>query len=282
MTTMGALSASAVSGPEMRGDAEAGWYLYGITRCGVTSSVLTEAGPIELLELAGVAAVVRRVHLADFGEAVLQKRLADEAELESMVRSHNGVIEAIHARQAILPARFGMVYPHVADIVAALQSTSDVLLRELDRLTGCDEWAVHLYADRAIIRQLVALGNPAIRRLREQAAVARPGRAYFLERQLHAELESATAQQLVDLAQSAFDRLSSASIAAQSNGCGVVADPTDEVEILRAALLVARTGAESFEGQVAALADFSAGLRSECSGPWPAYSFAARWHDEAK
>lgn len=282
MTTIGARSASAVDGPEMQGDTGTGWYLYGITRCGVPSSVLAAAGPIELLELAGVAAVVRRVHLADFGEAVLQKRFADEAELESMVRRHNGVIEAIHARQSILPARFGMVYPHVADIVAALQAANDVLLRELDRLAGCDEWAVHIYADRAVVRESIALGSPAIRRLREQAAIARPGRAYFLERQLRDELESATAQQLVELARKAFDCLSSTAIAAQSSESAGVAGAMDEVEILRAACLVAGEGAASFEAQVGALADSSSGLRSECSGPWPPYSFAAPWHEAAE
>ena len=273
MTTTGGWSASAVNGTELRGDTGTGWYLYGITRCGMAAGSAVDVGPIELLELAGVAAVVRRVPLTDFGDAVLQKRLANESELESMVRGHNGVIEAIHARQAILPARFGMVYAHVADIVAVLQSASDLLLRELDRLAECDEWAVHLYADRSIVRGDVALGSPAIRRLGEQAAVARPGRAYFLERQLRHELESATAQQLTDIAQSAFERLSGSSIAALSNGSGAVADTTDEVEILRAAFLVAREAAASFATEVTAAADLSAGLRIECTGPWPPYSF---------
>jgi len=221
------------------------------------------------------------VHLADFSEAVLQKRLENEGELESMVRGHNGVIEAIHARQAILPARFGMVYPRAADIVAALQSARDLLLRELERLAECDEWAVHLYADRSVVREGVASGNAGIRRLREQAVVARPGRAYFLERQLRDELESATGRQLSDLVESAFERLTRVSIAAQSNRAPAVAGTTEEVEILRAAFLVAREGAAPFAREVSAVADLSAGLRVECTGPWPPYSFAARWNEDA-
>jgi len=276
---------------ESAGDAARGWYLYGITRRGLLAAALAEAGagpavgagltvapgdaePLQLLECCGLAAVVRPVLLADFSLAVLQERLRSAPELEAMVRSHNRVIEAIHARQAILPAKFGVVYAHDRDIVSGLRSACDTLLPQLHRLEGCDEWALHLYADRAVVRDRIAARIPAIGRLREEYAAARPGRAYFLERQLRDELEAATRQALVTLAQSAFDRVVGSALAGQVNPVGPVADAAGEVEILRAAFLVARDGAEHFDAEVRSAADASEGLRCECSGPWPPYSFA--------
>ena len=280
------------------GDATRGWYLYGITRRGPLADVLAaadaaqpagdgiaapgSAAPLQLIECSGLAAVVRPVALADFSLAVLQDRLRSARELEAMVRSHNGVIEAIHDRQAILPAKFGVVYANTRDIVSALRTACDTLLPRLHRLDGCDEWALHLYADRAVVRDRIAARNPEIGRLREEHAAARPGRAYFLERQLRGELDAATRQAQVTLAQGAFDRLSRAAVAGQVSPLGPAADASGEVEILRAAFLVARDDVERFEAEVHAAADAGEGLRCECTGPWPPYSFATLDVGEAK
>lgn len=267
------------SSSEPHRDAAQGWYLYGITRRGAVGSLLTDTD-LERVEESELVAVVRRVRLADFSPAALQERFKDAAELEAMVRHHNHVIEAVHARQAILPAKFGMVYPDSSHIVAALRSARDALAAQLDRLDGCDEWAVHLYADRAVVRERLSLDSPIIRRLREQAAGARPGRAYFLEKQLSAELDAATERSLAELAQRAFDRLAAVSPAATMSAVGSSTDP-GEVEILRAAFLVARDAAAQFESEVDMCADGSVGLRCESSGPWPPYSFAAQYDEEA-
>jgi hypothetical protein len=282
--------------PETAGDAALGWYLYGITRRGAPEAVLAEAdggypdvtgpaaapgdaAPLQLLECSGLAAVARPVLLADFSPAVLQERLRSASELEAMVRGHNRVIDAIHARQAILPARLGMVYADSRDILSALRSACGTLLTQLHRLEGCDEWALHLYADRAAVQDRVATRIPAIGRLREECAAARPGRAYFLERQVRDELEAATRQSMATLAQSAFDRLAGCAVAGQVSAAGPAVDAAGEVEILRAAFLVARDGAEDFHAAVRAAADAGEGLRCEHSGPWPPYSFAS-WVDE--
>jgi len=211
----------------------------------------------------------------------MQERLRRASELEAMVRSHNTVIETIHAQHAILPAKLGIVYPHSRDIVWALRSGCDTLLPRLHRLTGCDEWAVHIYADRAVVQDHVAAQIPTIGRLREEYAAARPGRAYFLERQLRGELESATRQALVALAQSTFGRLIRYAVAGEVNPVSAVADDAREVEILRAAFLVTRDAVEDFHAQVCSSADTSEGLRGDYSGPWPPYSFAIVEAEEA-
>ena len=275
--------------------AERGWYLYGITRRGLPVALLEEAdaappdgdgpmvepdAPLQLLDCSGLAAVVRPVLLADFSQAVLEQRLRSETELEALVRSHNRVIESVHARQAILPARFGMVYASADDVVATLRSAHDALVFQLDRLEGCDEWAVHLYADRAVVRQRIAASDPAIRRLSDERAAATPGRGWFLEQQLRGELEAVTDQALATLTQGALDRLSGCAAAGQVNRLGPAGSAREEVEILRASFLVSRDGAERFKEELRSSAGIIEGLRCEYSGPWPPYSFASR-NDEA-
>ena len=273
-------------------DARQGWYLYGITRRGTPAAVLAEAdtahpvdigsaaapgdrASLQLLECCGLAAVVRPVVVAEFSVDILKERLRDASEVEAMVRSHNSVIEAFHARQAILPAKFGVVYSDERQILSGLRSACDTLLPQLSHLEGCDEWALHLYADRSVVQERIAARIPAIGRLRDQFTAARPGRAYFLERQLRDEMEAATRQAMATLAQGAFDQLARAVVAAQASAVRRAANVADETEILRAAFLVSRDSVERFEVEVRAVADAAEGLRCECSGPWAPYSFAA-------
>lgn len=272
-----------------------GWYLYGISRSGPllstvvgewneTESVSTTGGTalLHLLETSGLAAVVGAVLVEDFSAPALRERLRSASEVEAMVRSHHRVIEAIHARQAILPAKFGTVYAHASDIQSALQSASDKLVPQLNRLEGCDEWAVHLYASREAVREHIAARTSAIMRLRDECAAASPGRGYFLERQLRDELEAATDDALTTIAQSVFDRLRGAALVSQVNATAAVEDAAADLEILRAAFLVPRDGAEQFLAHVRSAADAGEGLRCEYSGAWPPYSFAASDGEEAE
>jgi hypothetical protein len=255
-----------------------GWYFYGITRSGALAQT-SEAAALQLLEFSGLAAVVKPVLLADFSAAVLQERFQTAAALEDMVRSHNQVVEAVHAQKPILPAKFGMVYASADDVVSALEPAHDALLDQLNRLDGCDEWAVHIYADRDAVRTRISSLDPHIRQLRDERAAARPGRAFFLDRQLEHEVEKATDQELVTIAQVAFDWVADCAVAGQMSPVGPAEDPA-LTEILRASFLVSRDGAEQFEKRVRSSADASVGVYCEYSGPWPAYSFAS--HEEAE
>jgi hypothetical protein len=280
---------------EEAGDDQTAWYLYGITGARPPLTALADAdggessegpaaddaAPLQLLEDSGLVAVVRTVDRAEFSLPVLQDRLADAASLETLVRRHNRVIEAIHREQAILPAKFGGVYRRAGDIIAALRSHREALLRQLTELEGCDEWGVHLFANPAAVRERVAAEDPRVRRLREERDAARPGRAYFLERQLRDELEAATRQALVTLAQAAFDRLAACAVGGELSAAAATAD-AEEVEILRAAFLVRREEAGRFDEEMHSLASSGAGMRWECSGPWPPYSFAAGIEERAE
>lgn len=221
-------------------------------------------------------AVVSPVSLAEFEPEVVQARARDTAWLEAMVRGHERVVEAVQRERGVLPARFGCVYATAAELAAALERSQVALLAHLQRLEGCDEWGIRLYADRSVVRQRVAAEQPAIRQLQQELAGARPGRAYFLQRKLADALAAASEQAVDDLAQTAYDRLASWAVAGQVTARANARQALDgEAEILRAAFLVQRAGLGCFEAEVQRFAESRAGLRCECSGPWPPYSFAA-------
>jgi hypothetical protein len=269
-----------------------GWYLYGITTGGPVADILDamddthpfadlapasgESMPVQPLEVSGLCAVVAPVLLSDFDQPVLQARLRGASELETVVRAHHRVVEAIHARQAILPAKFGTVYGRAEDLLDALGAASGTLLPRLQRLEECDEWAVHVYADTDRARTRAAEEDEGVRRLRAGLATAGPGRAFFLERQIDRALDDATRRMLTAIAQRAFDALAGCAVASAVTPIGT-SDERSEREILRAAFLVRRDAVERFMDRVRV--ETVDGVRSETTGPWPAYSFAS-WSPE--
>jgi hypothetical protein len=272
---------------------EHGWYLYGITKVSpdrtrpaqdrvaeldVVAAPL-DLGPdharVSLLERGSLAAVVRQVSLADFTPDVLQARLGDPAMLRLAVQMHNDVIGAVHQRWAILPARFGAVYARLEEIASAIDHRADMLLAQLARLDGCDEWAVHIYVDQRIVRESIR-ADQARGFAHEQLASAGPGRAYFLRRRLDDDLAARTTRATEEIALAAYQQIAeSASDAQASWTASPAADVDDDVEVLRAAVLVHRERSTDFVASARAAATDGRAWRCTLSGPWPPYSFAS-------
>jgi hypothetical protein len=257
-----------------------GWYLYGIIRqprdgAASAASIWHETDEVQLLAHAGLAALVRSVPLADFEPAALRARLHDAAWLEIMARHHHEVIASMHQRQAILPAKFGCVYPDEQGLRAALAGSSATLLGQLEQVAECDEWTVHLYAERTTIECRLVESHPALGRTQREIAGASSGRAYLLKRKLARELDAVVEQATRELAQAAVDRLNRYARASSEQPAAVTAGTSHgERELVRAIVLVPRAECDAFRAAVASIGARGDGLRGETSGPWPPYSFA--------
>jgi Gas vesicle synthesis protein GvpL/GvpF len=279
---------------------ERGWYLYGVTRSGVLPTRRPERGngdrgmaelsldtgvdegePVQVLDCGALAAIVRCALVADFSEEALRARHDDNAWFAEMAHHHNQVIAAIHQQQAVLPAKFGSVYARAEDVQRAVAEAQEALLAQLECVEGCDEWAVHMYADHPTIAQRLAAEHPIVRQLQHELASAPPGRAYFLQRKLEEERTAAVEQVLRELPQVAYEHLARWAVATR------VTQPTrstpnaqGEIEVLRAAFLVRRAQAETFLTELRSCVEECDGVHCEYSGPWAPYSFAVPIEEE--
>jgi hypothetical protein len=259
---------------------EVGWYLYGITLREAASrvdanSTRVSGASLSIVEHGRLAAITRPVPLAEFSSEALQARAQDLDWLEAMVRDHNQVVARIHQADAILPVKFGSVYPGKDALQAALAEMHDALLAQLRRIENCDEWGLHLYADHQAIQRLIG-EHPAVRRLQDELAAASPGRAYLLKRKLADAMTDITEQALSTLAQVSYRRLAGYAVAGQiSPRSQQPANGGSEREALHATFLVQRAAADAFLQELEHLVQEQEGLRCEYSGPWPPYSFAS-------
>jgi hypothetical protein len=282
-------AAAEAAAPSAPADETWGWYLYGITRNTEQPTVQADDTLRALPELESeehtaaipggdLMAVVRRVPLAEFTPEALRAQADSSAWLEAMARRHHEVINIVHRTRAILPAKFGSVYAHAEDVRTALIEERDTLLVRLNWIDDCDEWGVRLYGDLATIRQRADEEQESVQRLRKDLASASPGRAYFLQRKLADERAGAIDRFLDGLAHQAYEHCAhhakAGQVSMQLSGTRVNQDQ-QQVELLRAAFLVARHSTEAFIADVHRFTESQAGIQCEYSGPWPPYSFAA-------
>src|SRR5439155_8702725 len=99
-----------------------GRYLFAVAR-GLRADDLAGASgfhgaPLELVEQAGLAAVVCDVDLAEFGEEPLARNLEDLAWLERVARGHNDVVWRVAGRATCAPLRLVTVCSDDASVRA--------------------------------------------------------------------------------------------------------------------------------------------------------------------
>ncbi len=274
-----------------RDDVAWGWYLYGVMRAGQPiagyagePSHAADEQPIETIREGELQAVVRRVPLAEFAPEAIQARSHDPNWLEAMAVRHNAVLGALHAESPILPARFGAVYVSPDDVRRALRDAYPLLLAQLNRIEGCDEWGIRLFGQALRLLLHAEAEDARVRQVRDELATAKPGRAYFLQRKL-AEARANVAEGAID---ALVDRVYSvlASEAADghvtSRASGAHLRGEGEIQVMRASFLVPRSRSDAFTRTIQTLAESQPDVRYEYSGPWPPYSFASSAGGDAR
>lgn len=192
--------------------------------------------PVERLDVAGLAVAASR-HAGE------PPKLSDEGVLR-----HAHVVEELTGSGAVvLPARFGLVFGDGEALERAVQANAEQLRTAIARVRGCVELGLRvLLPEQAGGRAAVAQGGGEYLRARLRETTERDR----LARELHDALAGL-----------ARDSTHSAPVSGQL--------------LLSAAYLVADDDVETFRRAVRTLEDSHPELAIVCTGPWPAYSFAA-------
>lgn len=261
-----------------------GWYLYGIAPNNGGGEAeramqpgLDGSAPVRAIPLDRLVAIASPISLAELGPSAIRARSGDLDWIETMVRGHARVVEAVHRQRGILPAKFGTVFPNAAALVATLEQDKTRFGAQLDRLACCDEWGIRLGIDPSMLRTRLASADSSLQELEHELETAGPGKSYLLRRRWEALLATSLERALGELAASCFECLARHSAAQVQTVLSLRGAPGSdgEVELLRAAFLVQRDQAPAFHATAARLPQKEQALTCACSGPWPPYSFAA-------
>ena len=265
---------------------EALW-AYGVIRAGapVPAGEGVAGGPIERVDADGVAALVSRVPLAEFGEAPLRHNLNELPWLERVARAHEAVLELALTGATIAPLRLCTIYDDAERVRAMLEEGRERFLGALDALEGRQEWGLKLLLDPARVR------DEARRRLPDadtEAAAQAGGRGegadYMLRRRHERRIAEAADALAGEIARQVHARV-------QDWAVDAVTRPAQNRDLsgyegqmaLNAAYLVEADRVDGLRELVAELQAHhrAVGATIELTGPWPPYNFVPHGGAEA-
>lgn len=123
-------------------------YLYGITRADTPAPEcegIEEGSSLFTLTCGDVAGMVSWVSPEGFGPQAVEEWSEDLGCLARLASLHQGVVEAILERGAVLPARLATIYPDRVRLRASLRADQNRLLVSLDLLDGKVEWGLKVF-----------------------------------------------------------------------------------------------------------------------------------------
>ena len=253
-------------------------YLYGIVSADelptATVGRVIPGGPIETVTGGGLAAVVSRVPLSEFGDEHLKQNLEQMDWLERTARGHETVIEVVRTQSTMIPMRMCTLFRTAESVREMLDREAGPLTDALARLAGRSEWGVKALADVGRIQ--VALSS--------ESSTVTPGdpgdagRRYLEGRQAERRVAREVDGWLRRAVTEAHETLGA--VAAMSFRNPVQAPELsgyDDEMVLNGVYLVADDAFDRFRTRVDELDQrhTPAGLRFELTGPWPPYNFVS-------
>lgn len=249
-----------------------GWYVYGLTWPAVAQAVVGKegvaGGTVGSLDIGAVAAVVSPVQHQDRTWGLAGDGEIDLQALAPRLAEHQHVLEEILERGPVLPLRFGVMYPDLDAVQAAVRQGLNPLSQELRRLDGLTEWGLTVEWERE-------KAQPARAMEADPGKAAPNGRAYLTRRQnslAETELANAEAEEAAGVVHATLASMAEDAI------LQVPRAPTrgERLVVLHASYLLSRQREPEFRlaaDEAMRRATERLNLSGELTGPWPAYSF---------
>ncbi|MFC0008061.1 GvpL/GvpF family gas vesicle protein [Micromonospora siamensis] len=263
------MSTTADVGPVATTRPETGAWLHGVVR-DVPPDTLAEmvgmdGGKVRAVHGGGLVAVVSAAPLTEYGEEPLRRKLEDLTWLESAARTHHGVVAALSATGAVVPARLATVHRDADRVAAVLAERHAELTAALDRLTGRTEWGVKGY---------VVPGAPPAEEDDEPAGGGGAGAAYLRRRRAQLTAREQGQRIAADTAATVHEALAQYAVADRRHALqDRRLSGAATAMVLNGAYLVDTAALDGFTELVRALAGRHPQVRLELTGPWPPYSF---------
>jgi hypothetical protein len=241
------------------------WYVYGV----VPAAAIGELGDERALTEGEVAALVRVVPLAEFGEEPLRANLNDREWLERTAREHEEVVGRALAAGPVLPFRLGTIYRSDGHVRDLLRERGASFAESLRGLEGKVELGVKAWFDRARFLESAAAGrDPTVGELGS-------GRRYLLRRRLERQLAEEADAFKAEVAEESHERLGAVAEDAKANPPQAPELSGRAEEMLLNGAYLVRRDERRLPAVVAELETRYGvqGVSYELTGPWAPYNF---------
>lgn len=232
--------------------------------------------PAELVAGDGVAALVSRVDASVYG-ADLDDRVADVAWLAPRATAHDLMLTWASDVGAVVPLPLLSLFRTEAAIRSMLDERRVELRALLDYVGRGREYGVRIFRiDDELRESLASFSAPVAVLEAEVTSAPSPGQRYLMSRKLEAMRKDELQRVAADVANAAFETLSSRSIASAQDSLPKPSSGQGGAAVLNGFFLVAHDRIDDFREAVTGFVrqHDHRGFRVEFTGPWPPYHFA--------
>ena len=227
---------------------------------------LPRTGRVRLLDIeAGLFAAVADAPLHRYGEAAINRGLADLDWVSRAAVAHEAVVESFIAETAVLPMKLFTIFTTDDRAVAHVRAERRRIAALVKRVADHHEWGVRVVIDRA-------RAPAAPKKAPPKSGLS--GSAYLARKKAQRDAAVELAEHAHDTIAALYDRLAARSRESKRRMPSEL-PPQGGRLLLDAAFLVPRKHARSFHAMAVresrALARHGYGLT--LTGPWPPYSF---------
>lgn len=232
--------------------------------------------PVERVEAGGLAALISRVPLGEFGADALRENLNDLDWLERVARAHEAVLDQVMLETTLVPLRLCTLYEDRERVRRMLEREHAVLAKALESVAGREEWGLKLLVDPERLLAHARASSSEAAAMAADLEGTSEAAAYMLQRRLERHVREVADGVAGDLVADVGDRL-------ESSGFEFVTRPPQNRDLSRhegemlmnAACLVDDAGLERLRGLAGSVGERyeALGARVELTGPWPPYNF---------
>lgn len=220
--------------------------------------------------------VVKYVSSEEFSEENFKRNLSDIEWLETNAREHVEVINALMARNTVIPFKFGTIFHAESSLAKFITDYSDSLLKNFHQIEGKEEWSVKIYCDRKSLSEQIDELSEETAALEKQIMASSPGKAFILKRKKSELIENEMDRICKSYGQNYYNEFKTLSVSTSLNNL-LPKEFTgrEDTMILNAAFLVRKAIVNDFINTVDILRkkDGHSGFFIETTGPWPPFSF---------
>jgi hypothetical protein len=178
-------------------------YCYGVIAHGsidaemLTSLVGLDKSQVYLVHCKGVCAVVSEVTAAEFSQQSIDVKVKDIAWLEVNAPIHEGIVNEMMRKTAILPMKFCTIFKTQQHVENMLERKYADITYFLHHMQGKVEMSLKVYSDFTKIRKQVQVQSVDVQDLERKAKSTTQGQAYFILQKVEMLLKSTVYKNVV-------------------------------------------------------------------------------------
>jgi len=254
-------------------------YVYGVVGSSLevaTAPTGIDSGAVTLIPSGDVSALTTLVSAGDYAPGQVERLTADVDWVSERAKAHDVVLTWASDNGAVIPFPMWTLFSDAKAVKAMVSQRMPELKATFARIADGREFIVRTYVQAAVLKNKLGDHSPELTALLAEAAKAKPGQKYLLERKIENLRRDAGRDVSAKVAEEIHAALRAASMESVLEQPVNSGAPREQGRaILNASFLVAPARVVEFQRALTSMVNKyePSGFKFDFTGPWPPYHF---------